>query len=96
MENYQQSHAYSEADHHTTPNPVACHPCLILFSHTASLLPALPQSKEQMPESGRASYFGIACRELSRDAFADVCRASVSDANRKIAFHRNALQLTRP
>jgi len=48
MENDQQSHADSEANHHATPDPVACHPCLIFFSHRAESIAAPPQRKEQM------------------------------------------------
>src|SRR5207248_6116358 len=48
MENDQQSHADSEANHHAPPKPVACHPCLIFFSHRAESIAAPPQRKEQM------------------------------------------------
>src|SRR6266581_8894550 len=49
MENDQQSHADSEANHHATPNPVASHPCLILFSHERSLLPPCRRGKGKCP-----------------------------------------------
>jgi hypothetical protein len=71
MENCQQSHACSEANHHTTPKPVACHPCLILFSHEASLLPPRPRAKSKCPTPA-TTQFAIACKELWRDAFSIV------------------------
>src|SRR5881392_2618807 len=49
MENDQQSHADSEANHHAPPKPVACHPCLIFFSHERSLLPPCRRGKGKCP-----------------------------------------------
>src|SRR5438093_3858450 len=51
MENDQQSHADSEANHHAPPEPVACHPCLTLFSHERSLLPPRRRGKGKCPTS---------------------------------------------
>src|SRR5438105_3405655 len=49
MENDQQSHADSEANHHAPPKPVACHPCLIFFSHERSLLRPCRRGKGKCP-----------------------------------------------
>ena len=53
MKNDREPHAYREANHHPAPDvPVASFPGLIALGHGATLLPAVSQSKAQMPQAG--------------------------------------------
>ena len=53
MKNDQEPRAYREANHQPAPDvPVASFLGLIALSHRATLLPAMSQSKDQMPQAG--------------------------------------------
>ena len=91
MQNDQERRAHSETSQYATPKPqVAPRVCLIVLGHRAILLPLYVRAKANAV-ADTPPYLGIAYKDLSRDAFADICRASVSAPN-AFGVHTNALQ----